>query len=389
MQASNVGSAITESDIKQEGTENWDDLSRNVYCVLGIPIDAINMAAVLYTVDSAIAARKAFFISTPNLNFLVNSQKNQEFRESLLASELCPADGMPFLWIARLLGLPIEERVAGSDLLGALRARSAKPIKLFLFGGVEGAAAAACKALNQIPSGAQCVGWTNPGFGTVEEMSADGILMNINASGADFLLAALGAVKGQQWLLRNHDRLLVPVRAHLGATINFATGKIKRAPSIFRKLGLEWLWRIKEEPYLWRRYCCDGATLLRLLVTHVFPLALKNRWDRLWEGRQRELGIERKREGNTVILSLSGAATTRNIAKASFAFREAVALRKDISVNLSRTCFIDARFLGLLLMLRKRAKSVGSNLSFTGVPRRLKTTFRLNGVGFLLGANKS
>ena len=77
--------------------------------------------------------------------------------------------------------------------------------------------------------------------------------------------------KGQLWLLHNHERLKIPVRAHLGATINFTAGKVRRAPAAFRRWGLEWLWRIKEEPHLWKRYWNDGMTFMGLVFTHVIP----------------------------------------------------------------------------------------------------------------------
>src|SRR5208282_5209042 len=85
-----------------------DDLSREVYCILGMPIDAIEMPAVLHSIDAAAANGAPFLISTPNLNWLVNSQQDAEFRESVLLSDLCPTDGMPIVWIARLMGLPIK-----------------------------------------------------------------------------------------------------------------------------------------------------------------------------------------------------------------------------------------------------------------------------------------
>src|SRR5262249_46587216 len=76
-----------------------DVLARNVYCVLGLPIDVLDMPAVLRRIELAAANRAALFISTPNLNFLANSRSDVEFRESLLDSDLCPADGMPIVWL--------------------------------------------------------------------------------------------------------------------------------------------------------------------------------------------------------------------------------------------------------------------------------------------------
>src|SRR5271154_1774140 len=93
-----------------------DDLCREVYCILGIPIDAIEMPAVVQSIEAAASSATRFLISTPNLNFLVNSQTDLEFRESLLLSDLCSVDGMSVVWIARLMGIPINQRIAGSDI---------------------------------------------------------------------------------------------------------------------------------------------------------------------------------------------------------------------------------------------------------------------------------
>jgi hypothetical protein len=90
-------------------------LSRPVYSVLGLPIDAVDLTTVVQKIEEAAANRTTLLISTPNLNFLASSLSDPEFRESLLDSDLCPPDGTPIVWIARLLGLPIKERVAGSE----------------------------------------------------------------------------------------------------------------------------------------------------------------------------------------------------------------------------------------------------------------------------------
>src|SRR5215510_2360095 len=255
------------------------ELSREVYCLQGIPVDAIDMTEVVRRIETAAATRSPFLISTPNVNFLIGSRYDEHFRESLLRSDLCPADGMPLVWIAKLTGVPIRKRVAGSDIFEVMKAAydPARRLKLYLFGGGEGAATAAAKALDAKACGWSCVGRMNPGFGSVDTMSTSEIIDEINASDADFLAVALGAAKGQAWLLQNHDRLRIPVRAHLGATVNFLGGKVRRAPAWLRVSGLEWLWRIKEEPQLWKRYVKDGAELFGLMVAHVLPLAILTR----------------------------------------------------------------------------------------------------------------
>jgi len=90
------------------------------------------------------------------------------------------------------------------------------------------------------------------------------VLQAINASQADFLVVALGAKKGQAWILHNLEHLQVPVVSHLGAVVNFVAGTVQRAPAAWQRAGLEWLWRIKEEPALFGRYWNDGLALFGL-----------------------------------------------------------------------------------------------------------------------------
>jgi len=367
-----------------------DDLSREVYCVLGIGIDAIEMPAVLHRIRAAAATAAPFVVSTPNLHFLVLSLTDREFRETVLDSDLCPTDGVPIVWIARLLGIPVKGRIAGSDIFQALKVdrSTARPVKAFLFGGAEGVAEAASRALNLASGGLTCVGWVYPGFGTVAEMSADTVIDAINASGADFVVASLGAEKGQRWLQRNHHRLRIPIRAHLGATLNFQAGTVRRAPAIVCKWGLEWLWRIKEEPHLWPRYWHDGTALLRLLLTRVLPLAAATRWARFSARRKEEALFIKEAEGSeAVTLSLVGDASARYVDKAILSFRRALKAKKQVIIDLGATRVIDARFLGLLLLLRKQLKLSGAGLRFTGSSPRLERLFRLNGADFLLSTS--
>ncbi len=384
-----VQSRVVASRQPTASPGEWQsNFGRNVYCVLGIPVDAIGLATVVQRIETAAANHTAFLISTPNLNFLVNSLSDPEFRESLLASDLCPPDGAPVIWIARLLGLPIKERAAGADLLEQLQIRrsTSRQIAVFLFGGANGVAAAAAQKLNAQSGGLTCVGTLNPGFCEISEMSGEDIISTLNSSGADFLIVALGAKKGQLWLARNHERLTIPVRSHLGAAINFQAGTITRAPQILRAWGLEWLWRIKEERYLWTRYRDDGLVFLRLLVTRILPLVALTRWQK-FRMRNKADGLQIKKQchDGAIAIGLSGAATESYVPKAMVCFQEAVNDGKDIVVDLSGTCSIDARFLGLLLMLRKELKSRGTKLRFTGVPRAIERIFRLNELGYLLG----
>jgi N-acetylglucosaminyldiphosphoundecaprenol N-acetyl-beta-D-mannosaminyltransferase len=363
-----------------------DDLSRDVYGFLGIPLDVLDLGALVKRIDSAVVTRSRFFLSTPNVNFLMMSQVDQQFRESLLLSDSCPVDGAPLVWIARLMGVPLSERASGSDLFDMLRSRQPlHKLKVFLFGGAEGLAETVGQLINGEEGGMACVGALNPGFGSIHQIGADPIINDINASGADFLSVFLSARKAQGFLLENHDRLEVPVRAQLGTTINLQAGIVRRAPKFIQRMGFEWLWRVKEEPYLWRRYFNDGRGLLYLVLTAVLPLSTYRLVRSLRRKDQREpLTILPSRTLSAVRLELVGAASATHVGTAIAGFRQALGAETDIVIDLSRTSTIDARFFGLLLMLRKQLLRNGNRLSFVGLTRGVRRLFRLNGFGFLL-----
>lgn len=359
-----------------------DDLSRNVYGLLGVPVDAIDFPALLRAMGTAAGTSSPFLISTPNVNFLVKSQENVEFREAILLSDLCLVDGMPLIWVAKLLGIPINKRVAGSDLFERLK-RTNEPgrrLRVFLFGGAEDLAARVGAKLNAEECGLQCVGVLNPGFGTIDEMSTPQIIEAINASEADLIAVFFGAEKAQRWLIRNHWRLRAPIRAQFGATINFEAGTLRRAPPFLRSTGFEWLWRIKEEPHLWRRYWNDGLMLLRLFATCVLPMTLSGRQ----VPESATLTIRTSEDHSSVRISLTGAAIAAHAAAATEHFRNAVNAGKHVIIDLSQAKMIDARFFGLFLMVRKNLAGRGLPLSFAGVSLKTRRMFRLNRFEFLL-----
>ena len=364
-----------------------DDLSRDVYCILGMPIDVIDMRGVLNKIDNAADLGSTLFFSTPNLNYLVHSHSDPEFRDALLLSDLSPADGMPIVWLAQLLGVPMRERVAGSDVFAALRSlRTAeRPLRVFLFGGDEGVAAAASDSLNGARNGVVCVGWHFPGFLSVEELSQESVINAINSVEADFLVVCLGSKKGQLWLKRNLNKLRVPVRSHLGASLNFEAGKLDRAPVLMQRLGLEWLWRIKEEPYLWRRYWHDGLFLLGLIYSRVLPLMFYRLKTRTLS--QGQLTVRSEMQYGHQKLSFIGAATSINIKKIIGALRTTLSSDRGVVIDLTDVSAIDARFLGLLLVFSKMVKSNGAEMILAGVSSSLERIIRLNGADVLLASS--
>ncbi len=363
------------------GYDRGDGLSREVYCILGVPIDVTDMQTAVRCVEEAADRGQPFLVSTPNLNFIVNSLSDSEFRDSLIASDLCTADGIAVVILARLLGVPVRRRVSGSDFLTALRNRKRpeRSIRVFLFGGATGVAEIAGKSVNGRAGGVRCVGWLSPGFGSVDDMSGAEMIDAINASNADFLIAALGASKGQRWLMRNHDRITVPVRAHLGAALNFEAGTVRRAPRSVQRFGLEWAWRIFQEPRLLPRYVNDGGVLVALLLGKVLPLFVLRHWSELRTRlASNPFEIQQIQERDSLTLRIRGVATHANASEIASAFRQALEFGGPIRIDLEKATYMDSRFLGLVLVLRKAAGANGYSVSLSGMSPKMRSLARLH-----------
>lgn len=364
-----------------------EELRRDVHGMLGIPLDATDMDDVLARIYTAASTATPLWISTLNLDFLASSRSDPEFRRSLLLSDLCVPDGMPIVWISRLLGIPVKRRIAGADIFAMLKIRMAPRLTAFLFGGAEGIAARASQRINAEKSRLVCVGTHYPGFVPIEEMSDPAVLEAINRSGAHILAVGLPARKGQPWLMRNRDRLTIPVRASLGATLNFQAGTLARAPALLRTCGLEWLWRVKEEPHLWKRYLSNLRTLAYLLPARVLPLAAALLWARhMHQGR--DLTIQRSEGANATVLYMSGAAIARHTEKAATWISAGLSSAGPMTIDLSKVTVIDTRFVGLLLMARNVLEKVDQQLELVRVPFRVRAVLRLNGFGYLLEAKR-
>ena len=278
------------------------------------------------------------------------------------------ADGMPIIWLAMLLKIPIAERVAGSTLFEALRESTTQdgiaPLKVFFFGGPDGVAQTAASRLNAdfnphaANGGMVCVGYESPGFGSIADMSTPAIIERINATNADFLVVSLGAKKGQAWIEHNRALLNTPVISHLGAVVNFVAGKVTRAPKWVQKSGLEWLWRIKEEPGLWRRYWGDGLELLKLLAKQVLPTSLHIRFDAPTLEALQSAHVSVHSLAGKVVIRVSGPWNTANHTKLLSIFEDQANAVGLLEIDFRQTDFADSAIAGALsLLISYRARN--------------------------------
>ena len=365
------------------------DFSRNVHCLFGLPFDAVTLAEAEIRIRNAVEQRTPCFLSTPNLNFLIACQVDAAFRDSVINSDLSIADGMPIVWLSRLLGIPIRKRVAGSTLFDRLRHGAGRKIAVYFFGGADGAAEAACRQIAIEDKGMTCVGYASPGFGSIEDMSTDGIIQHINASNADFLVVALGARKGQAWIEHNRHRPNTPIISHLGAVVNFVAGTVNRAPAWAQNIGVEWLWRIKEEPGLARRYLSDGWMFLRLLVTRALPCAWLLYRHKPGRNQLQTATVDVRDDHTGIVVRLRGPWVEDNLASLRECFSKAVLAGKDVRIDLEQTSYVDMSFLGLVLLLYGAQTNSSRRLSCGPVNPRVRRIFEYGGSEFLLIDKKS
>jgi N-acetylglucosaminyldiphosphoundecaprenol N-acetyl-beta-D-mannosaminyltransferase len=363
------------------------DFHRKVHCVLGLPFDLLDEEEAIERVRESAQSGRPCFFSTPNLSFATAVQRDAALRDSVIRSDMSVPDGMPLIWAARLMGVPTKGRVAGSSMFERLWHRpkpGARPLKVFFFGGADGVAARASEAINGDLKGVQCVGFESPGFGSVEAMSGDELIGRINASGADFIVVSIGVAKGQAWIERNRERLSAPVISYLGAVVNFVAGNVQRAPRAFQRLGLEWLWRIKEEPALWRRYANDGRTYLGLLAGSVIPY----RWNALWhtpaQSQLASASAKLVQEGGRWSLRLAGCWDARNADKLRPLLGEAAEVQGLLHIDLSECRWADSEVIALISLLWAFRQTLPWDCSVHAVQPRLLRMMRCCRADYLL-----
>lgn len=192
-----------------------------------------------------------------NAHTFREARKSPAYRHALNDSFISWADGKPIAWAAKIRGTPIPERVHGHDLMVRFLK---EPFRHFFYGSTPGV----LDALRAALPGVQIAGMQSPPFTRSIEPSD---VSPINDSGADIVWIALGAPKQELWAEFHRDRLKVPVAICVGAAFEIIAGRFSRAPRWLQSLGLEWSWRLAQDPArLWRRYFSTNGYFLAFLM---------------------------------------------------------------------------------------------------------------------------
>jgi len=235
-------------------------------------IDSLTFSEALNEIERLVAAGRGGSVFTPNVDHVVNAETNAALREAYTAASLSLVDGQPLLWASRLLGAPLPEKISGSDLVLPLIQRATQhQWRVYLLGGRPGVAEAAAAQLQRL-HGVQIAGIDAPALSLMPS-SEDGLAAErIRAARPQLVLVALGAPKQELWIHRNGERIRPAVAVAVGAALDFVSGRIRRAPRWMSNAGLEWLFRLSQDPRLaWRYLVRDPRFLLILLRTMRVP----------------------------------------------------------------------------------------------------------------------
>lgn len=256
--------------------------------ILSIPIHPLTEKEVLNRIENFIVSKIPHQIVTVNPEFLIESLSNKEFKQALLSAELALADGIGIraaatyqsyrlpawqplkmiwglvvgLWVGllvlfnrRTLSNPIPETITGTDLVDKIaKTATQNNWKIYLLGGKNDVAQKAADILKTKYPNLLIVGAEEGMILNPDDSSQDhNLITKINRANPDILFVAFGAPKQDLFIYRHKQDLNVPVMMGVGGAFDFIAGRVKRAPSVIRSLGLEWLWRLIIEPWRFKR----------------------------------------------------------------------------------------------------------------------------------------
>lgn len=233
--------------------------------VLGTTIHALTMSQVLGLVEQSIATRRHLLIGVVNAAKIVNMHRQPALREAVTDADLVLADGMAVVWASRLLRRSLPERVAGIDLMHEMLGLSARRgFGVFCLGATQEVLDAAIAQMQQDHLGVRIVGRHHGYFTEPDESRIAAIIRDARP---DILLVAMTSPKKEKFLARWSEVMDVPVCHGVGGSFDVVAGKVKRAPRIWQKLGMEWLYRVVQEPRrMWRRYLVTNTLFCLMLM---------------------------------------------------------------------------------------------------------------------------
>ena len=217
--------------------------------ILGVYIDTITKEKLNEKIENLLNSKQQTKIFTPNPEIIIKAQKDKKTKDILNSATISIPDGTGVIWGAKMLGTPLPERLTGIDTAEFILMLAVKnKLSVFLLGAADGIAKEAKHMLEKKYKNLNICGIHN-GFFDIKGKHNDNIIAQINNSGADILFVCMGSPRQETWITENIEKLVsVRLAIGLGGSLDVWSGRFKRAPVIFRKLALEWLWRMILEP---------------------------------------------------------------------------------------------------------------------------------------------
>lgn len=323
--------------------------------MLGVPFDQVTTADTLRLIGEMIASGRPHFAATANVDFVVQALNDVELRRILTNADLVLCDGMPLVWASRFLGNPLPERVTGSDLVPQLLGEAErKGWRVFFLGGTEESVAQAAENVRARHPKLQLVGTYSPPFKPLLEMDHEDIVRRVRETRPDILLVAFGCPKQEKWINMQFRKAGVPLSIGVGATIDFLAGTVRRAPLWMQRTGLEWIFRVLQEPRrLFRRYFAG---------LWVFGHAMLRQWWRLRGIRSQARCANRivsqtTHSGVCEVVRFAERIDAATVRQYEALWPRLAASQAHLLLKLSGVKFIDSTGVGLLVRLLKQLRA--------------------------------
>ena len=242
-----------------------EDIPRKRFRVLGLRVDAVQTPEVAEQIEDWIQHRDTcHFIAVTGMHGVMEAQHDPAFKAVLNSADLVVPDGMPLVWLGRLRGFRLPRRVYGPELMLTVCERTASTrARHFFFGGAPGIPEKLTETLQSRYPGLNVVGAYSPPFRLLTPEEDEKVVAMINAAAPDILWVGLSTPKQEKWMHAHRDRLRVPVLVGVGAAFDINSGMKQQAPVWMREHGMEWFFRLLQEPQrLWRRYIVLGSEFI-------------------------------------------------------------------------------------------------------------------------------
>ena len=245
MTAARVKAFHTEHGASSLGPEN---IARRE--ILGLSIAMTDYERAMDAMDAMIATRSPGYVCALATHAVSLSHDDTELRDAILASTLALPDGVPLVWAANILGEHLPNRVYGPELMRRYNDRCVEQEhRVWLYGGRDqGSLVQLALNLRRMHPGLRIVGGYSPPFRALSTEEDDAIAQQIDQAKPDVLWVGIGAPKQEKWMARVRDRIEVPVMVGVGAAFDFHAGRISQAPHWMQERGIEWSYRIAQEP---------------------------------------------------------------------------------------------------------------------------------------------